>query len=65
MDRDELIEQLSAVKAGATEDAALLKDLKKRQLISLVCVLCQLAPSCLSRPMHLLTPSPRHPPLPT
>ncbi len=32
------MEQLQAVKAGSVEDAALLKDLKKRQLINLVCV---------------------------
>jgi hypothetical protein len=40
IERDELVEQLVAVRDGSVADAALLKDLKKRQLINLVCVVC-------------------------
>lgn len=36
VERDELVEQLLSIKGGAVDDAALIKDLKKRQLISLV-----------------------------
>ena len=38
VEKDELVDQLLSIKGGSTEDAGLIKDLKKRQLIALVCV---------------------------